>query len=435
MTYCVSCDWLSLSCQAPSDYKSPTAGTSYEVPRLALKFTYAPAIEFNPYYSFACRFQYQGQDAFHFFATPRHPDADPRDCSVKVANRLLYCSQWVDLLEAFLSAARLKVNHMQRFDLCADFNTFAGGRKPPQFIRDYFTAPRVSRPSFIRRGSNKFRTYGQKKLGLLDFQTLSFGTRDSPVQVNLYNKSEELRQKMKPYIKEMWEAHGLDVENVWRVEFSLNPQGMMLHHLRHDFITEVTYDQAGVYTRLLSLFTTFAERYFKFYYVTKEDEKARRKVKDLKQVVLFDYDCAAEFKPTSLCRRKNVGQREHRAALALDRLIDEKSYHTLQEREAIQTAAALFRASCQMKQTSKTRVEDEILREFAEGIATLPPIYSDKAKRERVNRWLQALGHKYYSPRYDEFCKMFNYLDTQVDTYLDAMGEILATADQDMLGL
>lgn len=433
MKYVVACDWLALSCEAPSSFKLPELDTICEYH--AVRFRASPAVEVNPYYSFARCFYYRDEPAFHFYACPRHPAADPRACAVKVANRLLYASDFVDILNMFLRALGLKVNHLQRIDICADFNEFSGGRKPAQFIRDYFTKPRVSRPSFIRRGSNKFRTYGQKRLGLLDFQTLSFGTRDSPVQVNLYNKSEELRSKDKPYIRDLWRAHGLDEKCVWRVEFSLNPQGMMLHKLKPDYITEVTYDQAGVYTRLNELFTAFAERYFKFYYVTKEDEIKRRKVEYLAPVTLFDYTTAADFTPISLCRKSNTGERERRAAKLLATELDYAPGLTPGEQEQLRGALSYLQRKYTVDANASKRAEDILLSELANGLAQLPDIYSERTKRHRVTRWLQALRHKQYDARYDEFCKAFNYIDREAENFTASLAPVIETADPDLLNL
>lgn len=432
MRYIVSCDWLALSCEAPASFVLPELDSEYEVG--AVRFVCRPATECNPYYAFSRCFYYRGEQAIHFFACPRHPDANPRDCSVKVANRLLYCSEWLDLLQLFLRAGRYKVNHLQRIDICGDFCEFSGGRKPAQFVRDYFTKPRNSHPSFIRRGSNKFRTYGEKKLGLLDFQTLSFGTRDSPVQVNLYNKSEELKTKDKPYIRDLWRARGLDPDNVWRVEFSLNPQGMMLHHLTADYITEVTFEEAAAYSKLSALFTTFAERYFKFYYVTKEDEIKRTKVAKLTPVVLFDYESEAEYVPISLCRKACTGEKERRAA---NLLAEELNYEALTpgQQEALRGALSYLNTKYATKANATVTEEDILLRRFTEDIASLPEVYSEKAKIARVNRWLQALRHKNYDSRYNDFCKAFHYVDAQCEGFIESMRPVLETAAPDLLCL
>lgn len=432
MNYIVSCDWLGLSCESPANFALPELDSEFVWH--AERFAVRPAVEVNPYYSFSRCIYWHGEQALHFFACPRHPDANPRDCSVKVANRLLYCSRWVDVLRMFLSATGLRINHLQRIDICADFNEFAGGRKPAQFIRDYFSKPRTSRPSFIRRGSNKFRTYGQKKLGLLDFQTLSFGTRDSPVQVNLYNKSEELKAKDKPYIRDLWQANGLNPDTVWRVEFSLNPQGMMLHKLTADYITEVTFEDAGVYSRLSALFTTFAERYFCFYYVSKEDEVKRTKVEKLPRVKLFDYELPSDYVPMSLCRKANTGEKERRAA---NLLAHELNYSPLTpaQQETLRGALGYLNTKYHT-QTAVTRNEaDCLLYELANGFAELPKVYSEKAKVHRVNRWLQALRHKHYDSRYDEFCKAFDYIDRNAENFTASLAPLLDTADPDLLHL
>lgn len=432
MKYVVSCDWLGLSCESPANFALPDLESEYVYH--AERFLVRPAVEVNPYYAFSRCIYWHGEQALHFYACPRHPDANPRDCAVKVANRLLYCSQWVDVLRQFLCAAGLKVNHLQRVDICADFCEFSGGRKPAQFIRDYFSKPRTSRPSFIRRGSNKFRTFGQKRLGMLDFETLSFGTRDSPVQVNIYNKSRELEKKDKPYIRDLWQANGLDTDNVWRVEFSLNPQGMVLHKLTADYITEVTFEDAAIYSKLSALFTTFAERYFCFYYVSKEDEIKRTKVEKLPRVKLFDYEVSSDYVPMSLCRKNNTGEKERRAA---NLIAHELNYEVLtpRQQDTLRDTLAYLNQKYTTKAAFTKNESDVLLNELANGWAELPKIYSEKAKEARINRWLQALRHKHYDERYNDFCKAFEYIDHNCEGFIASMKPLLDTADPNLLNL
>lgn len=427
MKYVVNCDWLALSCEAPAAFVLPALESEYVCG--VEHFKVRPATEFNPYYSFSRLLYWHGQPAFHFFASPRHPNANPRDCQLKVANRLLYSGDWLSCLRKVLSAMALKINHVQRCDVCCDFNSFAGGRKPAQFIRDYFSKPRVSRPSFIRRGSNKFRTYGQKRLGLLDFETLSFGTRDSPVQVNLYNKSLELKGKDKPYIRDCWQANGLDVDSVWRVEFSLNHQGMMLHNIKADYITEVTFDDMGIYSKLHAMFVSFAERYWKFYYVTKEDEIKRTKVEKLRPVVLFEYATESDFKPIALCRKSNTGEKERRAASLLANELNYSETLSPEEARTLRGALGYLQQKYAVKAVATKSVEDDVLRHLMNGIVTLGDFYSEKSHRERVNRWLQVLRQQRFDKKYNEYCKAMQYLDREAECYLESLRPLLDTFD------
>ena len=62
MKYVVSCDWLALSCEAPSSFKLPELDTICEYH--AVRFRARPAVEVNPYYAFARCFYYRDEPAF-----------------------------------------------------------------------------------------------------------------------------------------------------------------------------------------------------------------------------------------------------------------------------------------------------------------------------------------------------------------------------------
>lgn len=438
MIYVPSLDWVSLACELPLAFSLPEIDSAYV--HSGRRFVCKAGEEYNPYYSFSRTFfdAVKGR-AFHFFASPRHPAANPRDCSIKVANSLLYdCSRsesWVDVLKCFVSALKLKIDHLQRLDICGDFNEFSGGRRPAVFIRDYFTAPRVSKPSFIRHGSNKFRTFGEKKLGLLDFQTLSFGTRESPVQVNLYNKSLELKSKDKPWIRDLWRSRGLDESRVWRVEFSLNPQGMMLHNVKHNFITEVELDGLEVYSRVSALFTTYASRYFRFKYVTKEDEVARRKVKDLKEVALFDFAQASDFVPISIVRRADGTRREQQAADYIQQVLDDGQVDANSELFLKQSLAFLRQRNISRRELADIESE-HFLRGFLMDIYNKDSeMYSVRSRRRRIERLLQVLKHKRFEDSLNGYAWAYEYLQDQIDAFVHSMIPVVQLADNDMLEL
>lgn len=438
MKYVPSLDWVALACELPLAFSLPDPGQKFV--HNGREFTCQLGEEYNPYYSFSRTFydSVKGR-AFHFFATPRHPAANPRDCSVKVANNLLYdCGHgesWVDILKVFLGVMRLKADHLQRLDICGDFNEFSGGRKPAVFVRDYFAAPRVSKPSFIRHGSNKFRTFGEKKLGLIDFQTLSFGTRDSPVQVNLYNKSLELSEKDKPWIRDLWRSRGLDERNVWRVEFSLNPQGMMLHNVRHNYITEVEFDGLELYTRISALFTTYASRYFRFKYVTKEDEIRRRKVKDLKDVELFDWEMASEFVPVSLVRTTDGRRKEKQAADYLQAVLDSGQVDA-ESREFVSKSLAFLRSRNITRRELADIESEHFLRAFLTDLYNQDnELYSVRSRRRRVERLLQVLKHKKFAADTEGYAWAYDYLQDQVEAFVSSLRPVVGLGDHDLLNL
>lgn len=345
--YVVSCDWLSISCighwHEGVAYKSMPKSESAKTPRSesgtideleraeyeargfkvvdrdfigesfetdGIHFVAEKSEEFNPYYDCSLMLSYSGRPFVHVFYKPRAASVDPSSCQYKVANAALYSSQWPSLLRLCLKATRAKFVRINRVDICGDFEYFANGRLPLKFCQDYLSKPTAARPSFIRKSSNKLRAAVTKKGGNLLWETLSWGNRDSAVQVNLYNKTLELETKHdKTYIREKWRDYGLPYENVdgekkryvWRVEFSVNPsqkyvqvintkkgkvKGPLADH-RQD-LREILISDFDSQAALNRLFESLVPQFFQFYYLHRDDMRAGRRVKDLMPVVLFD---------------------------------------------------------------------------------------------------------------------------------------------------
>lgn len=394
------------------------------------QFAVAGGREFNPYYSRSVVIRYKGEDAFHLHLTPRHPSARAEDCGLKVANRLLYADGWVDVLRAFLRVSGLQINHLQRVDIAADFNYFHDparpntGLSPARFIRDYFSRPTAARPSYYRKGSNKFRTYGQKTPKRTYFETLSFGMRTSPVQVNLYNKTKELKTHDKPWIRDTWKAGGLDVErDVWRVEFSLQPEGMALEHLTHHYFTDVQVEICGYYANLDALFVTLAQKYFVFYHLRPDHCTKGIRTNREEPVTLFDFHCAPIYKHLSLSHAVGGGVAERNASRCLQRLSQAANESTsAAEKAALIHAAQILDAVSHEKHLTKGEqmLSDAMISGLIASVAPRRPQYSDKYRERLISRYLMYLQGK--QPEvYDALQVAFRALDGQVDAYVTSL--------------
>ena len=421
--YVVNCDWFQVSVR---NVRSLRFSHLDEIGNEVWSFKVLEGVEFNPYYARAMRVQYKEVDAFHLFLDPRHPEADKLDCALKVANRLLYCSDWADILRTFLRLTGFQVNHLQRVDICADFNYFLpqqGVRplNPAKFIRDYFSPPTTRHDSYYRKGSNKFRAYGEKTESRIYFETLSFGSRESPVQVNLYNKSRELEVKEKPWIREAWQAAGLqDTKEVrvWRVEFSMNPQGMSLEHIKHDYFTELSLEQCATFTAINQLFVTLAQKYFVFYRLTLDHVKKGARVRTDRETPckLFDFTFEPVFKHISLCKAHPSGVSERRALRTLERAA--RSTSDARERESLMSAAAVLGViSGQMSRRSADQlIADSILQQFLSSVCLRPDALSEKGRRRLIDRFATFLATK--RPEvYDAMQMAFTACYKEVDAY------------------
>lgn len=292
-TWITSCDWFAVSCRRPiADYAVQPSDCEYGT----MRFTMSKATEKHPFYYESLLVKLGTHDVATIFYMCKRPE-HKESCQIKVANSRLYFYGWADELQALMAALHWQFVMVNRIDICADFNYFANGRLPLSFVQDYLSKPRAARPSFIRRGSNKFRAFGEKPRGALLYETLSWGTRDSAVQVNLYNKSIELESHDKPWIRQKWDAagllHGKDETGkshyVWRVEFSVNPSNVSWKSTEPADVQvrEMSLDDVRAQGQCDITFSAMLPRYFQFYYLSQSDIKAKKRVRDLTPVVLF----------------------------------------------------------------------------------------------------------------------------------------------------
>lgn len=205
---------------------------------------------------------------------PRVSSIHPNSCHLRIYNEPLYTSSWFDKYCVLMACLPLEYRSLTRVDLACDFNKFYGGLSPRLFIKRYLNGEILK--IGINRGYMSFRDMGYViangsqrlpdgfKRGLPDFNAITWGSKGY-VQTQLYNKSLELREgKFKPWIYSTWERAGLDVRDVWRVEFRIQGAGKECQLLETgDLFAFGTSDFADV-ERIYQMFSTYADRYFRF---------------------------------------------------------------------------------------------------------------------------------------------------------------------------
>lgn len=165
---------------------------------------------------------------------------------VKVKNEVLYKRQAVNIIETFLRENSIYYKSISRIDLCADFETFANGERPPILLEKIMKNEywKIGKSKFFAHGSD-LDSAGVKKIHTDDgdywvihnhfnvigysdeenrFSYICWGSRLSEVRTYLYDKTRELKEvHMKRYIVQQWQANGLGKTDthVWRLEFSI----------------------------------------------------------------------------------------------------------------------------------------------------------------------------------------------------------------------
>lgn len=135
---------------------------------------------------------------------------------VKFSNRELYGQNLSGLVNCFLSDNNILYRSITRVDIAVDFWRFSTGDFPEQFIRNFMSC------KYLKNGRGKYAIFGEQQFKHT-FDYLRFGTKQSDVNVYMYNKTKELEQvKDKPYIRKLWKEYfGETSKNIWRLEFSL----------------------------------------------------------------------------------------------------------------------------------------------------------------------------------------------------------------------
>ena len=463
--FIISCDWFALSCSCEAGHSpniadeivytgetdakgypisvrriSPNLGQKFRTDDCPYTFIVCETTEHHPFYESSALIKVGNTPVAHIFYRCKRAGM-PFSCQVKVDNSRLYFEGWSQQTLALIKALGWHVISVNRIDVCADFNLFANGRAPLRFCQDYLSDPTASRCSFIRHSSNKVRAVLTRRLGCVEYHTLSWGTRDSAVQVNLYNKSLELQEKVnKPWILQRWTQGGLvhdpkgeftgKPQVVWRVEFSLNPAAVCFKNLRpaDAAVREIGIHDVDSPVALLMTFRSLLPAYFKFHELWPSDVASDRKVKDLREVTLFnvgalpeEYGDAVPYKPLGV-RYFRKSTRTDR--MLLNRLLDsyESDGLSAEERAAFNVVIHKLIEVYQEREDiiKDINLADDVLQEWLQS-ALAPKGCIDKSAtasssvKRAASRWVRMLKGV-HDPSLDAFAEALMYLETLEDT-------------------
>ncbi len=315
-----SIDWLQVSCTSQTILQLPLnmVITSKYSDRYGNHREYS----IHPHTELVCGYfnqvcvRWKGQAILHVGWLPRQQDIDPKAVNIKVANPILYTSDWYFLLMDFCLNMRIYVKQISRLDLAMDFNYLMNGLHPETFVRKYLSAGRT----YLRVGSNKWCAVGMKEMHHSCYDYLRFGSRQSGVCVYLYNKTRELnQQKDKPYIRNCWQQAQLNTDrDVWRLEFSLSSQGVGLKNISTALFDTLFVDNLLTQEQIQNLCLIYAKKYFHF----KRVVPGIKKKQDLPDVELLPEPDNPTVKPASIYRKTDTGRTEKAHINFLSKCID-----------------------------------------------------------------------------------------------------------------
>ena len=153
-------------------------------------------------------------------------------CHIRLVNRYCYCSNPCEVLRNFCRKYNVTIHRISRVDICLDFERFDTGDDPQRFIHRYIKGKytKINQANVHAHGTDTW----EKRL----WNSLSWGSKQSPISTKIYNKTQELEEvKDKPYIRQAWFETQL-VDNpidltkkrrdgqmykpvIWRLEFSI----------------------------------------------------------------------------------------------------------------------------------------------------------------------------------------------------------------------
>lgn len=326
-TFIFACDWFQVYCHAhvPLEKGMTFAGVQNTPFGIRAEYTIEKGEELSPLFNKHFLVTWKKRKLAHVSLEPRPSSLHPQSAMFKVDNRLLYESNWLFYLKDICAALCFEIRNISRVDIAADFVEFCDHRQPLNFVKAYMQNARKGHPSFIRCGSNKFCVYGRKSTAELAFDYVRWGSRDSEVCTYLYNKSKELRDKKdKPWIRERWHVLRGDDESVdvWRIEFSINSQGLKLANVSETYIFDLFIDDFSTFEKIRDLFYIYADKYFKFRVHEAGDT---RKTRELPFANLLPPASCAEFKKITMSRASASGHTELVIFNRLQKIIDENS--------------------------------------------------------------------------------------------------------------
>lgn len=260
----------------------------------------------------------------------------------KAENNVLYSNDYIERIFAFIASCDLHYKGITRIDIAYDSNELYGGLKHETLIKKY----RAN--EYLKIGANEYFMHckagyhlsidkkGKKSitdknpkskeeskegnskpaenvqcLGEHKINSVTWGSRSSDIQVQLYDKSKELREvKMKHYIVDSWKLAGLDTEKpVYRIEIRIVNEGKHIKNLKTGERFTLSMNDIVTQEMLEQLFHDYARKVFRFFH-----RRDIKKIQQMKEVKIFSLTNQTVIRPSRKSRRKDY-TRMHKITL------------------------------------------------------------------------------------------------------------------------
>lgn len=306
---CVNLDWLEVYVQEPPQGLDPDyfRGQGFVVEER----DYGTRV-------FAQMFTLLDSDGYGFMEIRRQPKTSimsPLDVHLRLTNRACYNNNAADLMAEFIERHGYWFQRIVRADICLDFELFDSGDDPKKFILRYLSG------KYSKINQANISGHGRDQWSGRDWNSLSWGSPTSDVSTKMYDKTLELfdectKRYRKPYIRQAWRECGL-IDNwdtctkydplgnlytprIWRVEFSIRSgkKGWFLIYRDGKARNKQSIrNNLEVYSgrdKLLMLFASLAQHYFRFKHYDPNQRKDRCEDKVLFQWQAMEYTYKVE---------------------------------------------------------------------------------------------------------------------------------------------
>ena len=256
-----------------------------------------------------------GADDYPFVEVRRNPKNNsvlPINAThLRFVNRRCYEWNAGTIMLEFLKRYNYTFVSVSRVDICLDFEKFDSGDDPQKFVKRYVGH------KYAKINQSQASAHFDDCWERRDFNSFSWGSKNSDINTKLYNKTMELYDEKvgafkKPYILQAWfesqliddpirgikrNADGREYRpQIWRLEFSIksNVKGWFTYHIAGDskMIRSVrnTLETYANRPLLLPIFDLLQQHYFHF----KKFEHGKPKYQ-CKDKILFDFSTGEAF--------------------------------------------------------------------------------------------------------------------------------------------
>lgn len=247
-------DWLEIYCRRHQPLKQPTSTA-----HLILKHEDYTTRVYKDVYTITTDYHVPVATATLNPLSAKSSGGILDDCvmHIKIANYWLYTDKWYNWLQQLCILFDCDIVNISRLDLCGDWQYAASGCPAAKVLQFLAVGKyrKVYQPNWAMHAKSKDE---------LQYNSIGFGSKSSPVYTRFYNKTLELLQvKDKPYIRQLWESYGFDkTKDVFRTEFSLTGLGKSCVDPDTGEVLTYTIDHLVNPQGVYDIFIHLAQRYF-----------------------------------------------------------------------------------------------------------------------------------------------------------------------------